>query len=191
MDLTAESAEYWRNLHIGILPVFPLLGFAPWLLVRASGAGRGLLWTVGVLGFIYAAFYTALDVLAGIGAGGLRLDDMGMAVGTLYGLGDSLGLVGSVALVASAVAASIRVFQTAGVGALPGGILVIVGSVLFLNNHIFFPVGVVGQLMLAVGWIALLVALRRTTTAIAVTPSGTRMPGTGMPDPAEESTPTS
>jgi len=161
-DLTAQSAEYWRNLHIGILPVFPLLGFAPWLLARASGARRGVLWPVGVLGFLYAAFYTALDVLAGIGAGGLRLDDMGMAVGTLYGLGDSLGLIGSIALVAAAIVASITVFRRAGVGALPGALFVIIGSLLFLDDHIFFPVGVVGQLMLAIGWIALLVALHRS-----------------------------
>ncbi|MCU1403864.1 MAG: hypothetical protein JWQ43_167, partial [Glaciihabitans sp.] len=101
-DLTAASALYWRNLHIGILPVFPLLGFAPWLMVRVAAPAsqrRLLSWVVGVLAIIYAAFYTALDVLAGIGAGGLRLDDMGMAVGTLYGLGDDLGLVGSIALV--------------------------------------------------------------------------------------------
>ena len=85
MDLTAQSAEYWRNLHIGILPIFPLLGFAPWLVVR--GRDATLSWIVGVLGFLYAAFYTGLDVLAGIGAGGLKLDDMGHPPEAKHGAG--------------------------------------------------------------------------------------------------------
>jgi hypothetical protein len=37
----------------------------------------------------------------------------------------------------------------------PGAVLVLVGAVLFLGNHIFFPVGVIGQLCLAAGWVVL------------------------------------
>ncbi|CAN5222777.1 hypothetical protein BH09ACT1_BH09ACT1_18060 [soil metagenome] len=158
MHLTASSAEYWRDLHIAILPVFPLLGFAPWLTVR----GRSVLlsWIVGILGFVYAAFYTALDVLAGIGAGGLKLDDMGMATGTLYGLGDSLGFIGSVALIAAGVVAGVVSVVRVGIRAIPGGVLVVVGAYLFLLDHIYFPVGVIGQLCLAAGWVWLVASLR-------------------------------
>jgi hypothetical protein len=158
MHLTASSAEYWRDLHIAILPVFPLLGFAPWLVVR--GYSLFLSWVIGVLGFVYAAFYTALDVLAGIGAGGLKLDDMGMATGTLYGLGDSLGFVGSVALIVAGAIAGVFGVVRVGIRAIPGGVLVVVGAYLFLLDHIYFPVGVIGQLCLASGWVWLLVAVR-------------------------------
>ncbi|WP_394770540.1 hypothetical protein [Lacisediminihabitans sp.] len=168
MHLTASTAEYWRNLHIGILAVFPLLGFAPWLILR--GRGAVLSWLVGTLGFLYAAFYTALDVLAGIGAGGLRLDDMGRATGTVFGLGRDLGLVGSVALVLAATIAGVVAIASTGRPAIPGALLVVVGSVLFLRDHIYFPVGVLGQLFLAVGWVALLLAARSATRAPGSTP---------------------
>jgi hypothetical protein len=158
MHLTASTAEYWRNLHIGILAVFPLLGFAPWLIVRGRGAVLG--WLVGTLGFLYAAFYTALDVLAGIGAGGLKLDEMGRATGTVFGLGRDLGLVGSVALVLAAAIAGTMAVVASGPRAVPGALLVVAGSVLFLRDHIYFPLGVLGQLLLAAGWVALLLAAR-------------------------------
>ena len=158
MDLTAQSAEYWRNLHIGILPIFPLLGFAPWLVVR--GRDATLSWVVGVLGFLYAAFYTGLDVLAGIGAGGLKLDDMGQATGTVFGLGRVLGQVGSYTFIAAVVLAAGAGIVLGRLAALPGAVLVILGSVLFWDDHIYFPVGVVGQLCLGVGWVVLIVAIR-------------------------------
>ena len=165
MHLTAASAEYWRNLHIAILPIFPLLAFAPWILVRGAGAVLG--WVVGVLGFVYAAFYTALDVLAGIGAGGLASDGMGMATSTVFGLGSHLGEVGSVALIAAVVLSAgscIVRFRTA---AIPGSLLVSAGAILFLNAHIYFPVGVIGQLCLALGWAWLYFVVERAARAHA------------------------
>ena len=154
--LDADSAQYWRDLHIGILAVFPLLGFAPWIVVR--GHRLWLSWTAGVLGFVYASFYTALDVLAGIGAGGLEHEGMHEATPVAFDLGDRLGLVGSVAFVAACLLAGGFAVRMQGIRALPGALLVALGSVLFLFEHIFFPVGVIGQLCLAVGWV-LLVAL--------------------------------
>jgi len=154
--LDADSAQYWRDLHIGILAVFPLLGFAPWIVVR--GHRLWLSWTAGVLGFVYASFYTALDVLAGIGAGGLEHEGMHEATPVAFDLGDRLGLVGSVAFVAACLLAGGFAVRMRGIRALPGALLVALGSVLFLFEHIFFPVGVIGQLCLAVGWV-LLVAL--------------------------------
>ncbi|WP_213813682.1 hypothetical protein [Glaciihabitans sp. dw_435] len=158
MILTAQSAEYWRNLHIAILPVFPLLGFAPWLIVR--GYVAWVSWLTGALGFLYAAFYTALDVLAGIGAGGLKLDDMGMATGTVFGLGDDIGRVGSIAFIAAVTVAAIVAVLRSGGLAIPGGVMVLLGSVLFYDDHIFFPEGVLGQFLLAVGWTTIVLASR-------------------------------
>ena len=163
MHLTAASAEYWRNLHIAILPIFPLLGFAPWILVRGTGALLG--GVVGVLGFLYAAFYTALDVLAGIGAGGLKVDGMGMATGTVFGLGGDLGAVGSVALIAAAVVSAGTCLVRFRAAAIPGTILVIAGALLFFKAHIYFPVGVIGQLCLGLGWAWLFFVSERSTLA--------------------------
>jgi hypothetical protein len=168
--LDADSALYWRDLHIGILPVFPLLGFAPWLIVR--GHRRWLSWAAGILGFVYAAFYTSLDVLAGIGAGGLEHEGMGMARGVLFDLADALGLVGSVAFVAACLLAGGFAVRTRGIRAVPGAVLVVLGSVLFLERHIFFPVGVAGQLCLAVGWVLLVVLVYRRDDATAAAPAG-------------------
>lgn len=158
-DLDSDSAAYWRDLHIGILPVFPLLGFAPWIVVR--GHARWLSWTAGILGFVYAAFYTSLDVLAGIGAGGLEHAGMHTATGVVFDLADALGLVGSVAFVAACVLAGGFAVRMRGLAALPGALLVAAGSLLFLYRHIFFPVGVAGQLCLAVGWVLLVVLMYR------------------------------
>ena len=161
-DLTPQSAEYWRNLHIGILAIFPLLGFAPWLVVR--GRNAVVSWIVGILGFLFAAFYTALDVLAGIGAGGLQFDGHSDVVGTVFRLGNNLGDVGSYAFIGACLVAAVFSVKWSGPRAIPGAVLVLVGSVFFLERHIYFPVGVAGQLLLAAGWVALLVASRRRTS---------------------------
>jgi hypothetical protein len=171
MHLTAATAEYWRNLHIATLPIFPLLGFGPWLVIR--GFDAFLTWLVGILGFVYAAFYTALDVLAGIGAGGLKLDDMGMATGTVFGLGNQLGFIGSAAFIAACAITGLATFRRYGILTVPGSLVVVVGSYLFLKDHIYFPIGVIGQLCIALGWCAVLFAISRSTERPApkVTPT--------------------
>ena len=179
--LTADSAEYWRNLHIALLPVFPLLGFGPWLVIR--GYDRFLTWLVGILGFVYAVFYTGLDVLAGIGAGGLKLDDMGMATGTVFGLGRDIGFVGSVAFIAACAITALATFRRAGLVAVPGGVVLVVGSFLFLNDHIYFPLGVLGQLCIAVGLGWLLFVVRRATNAASSAPNGAAARAPTIPRP--------
>jgi hypothetical protein len=169
-DLTPGSAEYWRDLHIGILAVFPLLGFAPWIIVR--GHNLVLSWVAGILGFLYAAFYTGLDVLAGIGAGGLEHDGMDMATGTVFRLGRLLGGIGSYAFIAACLVAAAWAFARYRWRALPGAVLVLGGSLLFLERHIYFPVGVAGQLCLAAGWVALLLAARARTSRLPRDPIG-------------------
>ena len=168
-DLTDQSAEYWRNLHIGILAVFPLLAFAPWIIVR--GHYLWLSWTVSILGLLYAAFYTALDVLAGIGAGGLQHAGMHDSTPVVFRLGSDLGDIGSYAFIAACALAAAFAVRLAGLRAVPGAVLVLAGSVLFLTRHIYFPVGVLGQLCLAAGWVLLLLAIagrrRRAAATLA------------------------
>jgi hypothetical protein len=157
-ELNADTAGYWRDLHIGILAVFPLLGFAPWLIVR--GRALWLSWAAGILGFVYAAFYSALDILAGIGSGGLEHAGHHDAIGVTFALGDGIGLVGSVAYVAACLLAGGFAVRMSGLRALPFSVLVAVGSAMFLAEHIFFPWGVIGQVALAVGWVGLAFSLR-------------------------------
>lgn len=169
-QLSASSAQYWRDLHIAILPIFPLLALAPWLVAR--GAGAVFAWVVGVLAFLYAAFYTALDVLAGIGAGALRVDGMGMATGTVFSLGGRIGEVGSIAFIAASAIACATAIVRSRAAAIAPSLLVLVGAVLFLRAHIFFPVGVIGQLCLALGgvWLYFVVEQSASARAILVAP---------------------
>ena len=167
--LTAMSALYWRNLHVIALPIFPLLAFAPWLVARFRHSAA-VSWAAGILGFVFAAFYTGLDVLAGIGAGGVKLDGMGMATTTLFGLGDGLGTIGAIALIAAVVLVGIVSILSVGAVAIPGSLIAFAGSVCLYQDHIFFPVGVVGQVALAVGWVLLVAALRRATDVSGAVP---------------------
>jgi hypothetical protein len=166
-DLTMASSTYWRDLHVATLFVFPLLGISPWLVVR--GGARWITWTAAVLGFGYAALYTALDVLSGIGAGGMEMADMAassdtrVATGTLFHLGTALGALGSYFFIAACAFAGGVAFWRHGWRTLLGTVIVLVGTLLFLERHIYFPVGVLGQLCLAVGWVLVLVAIWRAT----------------------------
>ena len=61
-QLTPATAASWWQLHVVLLPVFPLLGAALVLLVRGE---RGpLAWLARLGAYVYAVFYTGLDTLA-------------------------------------------------------------------------------------------------------------------------------
>jgi len=113
---------------------------------------------LGAYGF--AAFYTALDVLAGIGAG-LAMEREGGSspvVGRLFEVGDRLGAVGVWCLLAAALLAGVVLVRRDGLRALPGT-LVLAGSCYpFLENHIFHPRGVLAVLGVALGLALLAVA---------------------------------
>ena len=66
-QLNPDTAGYWKNMHIGLLVVFPLLGINIWWLLR--GLHHPVAWTARGLALVYAGFYGALDVLAGIATG--------------------------------------------------------------------------------------------------------------------------
>jgi hypothetical protein len=154
MELSDATAEMWRDMHIVLLPLFPLLALGPWLVVRRS-APR-LAWVAAILGYVYGAFYSALDVLAGIGAGGLQLGGYD-GLGTLYRLGDALALPGTIALLFASLLASVVAIRRDGWVAAIGGVLVVAASVSYLTSHIFAPRGVLTMVAFAVGWAVLLV----------------------------------
>lgn len=165
MDLTAASAEYWRNMHIVLIPIFPLIGLAPWLIARRAGVWFG---RVGAaLGYGFATFYTALDILAGVAGGALVLAGDSAATGAVFGIGRILANVGVVSLVAGCLVAGVAAFRVAGIAALPGALLATVGAVLVQPGHVYLGLGTVAMTLLAGGFVAMAFAVTRPTPAVA------------------------
>lgn len=116
-DLTDDTAGHWRTLHVLLLPVFPLLALAPWLVTRP--VSRVLGWLVALLGYVFATLYTALDVLAGIGAGALQADNGGSGRLVLFAQGADLADYGEWAYVLATVLAAAVAVRTVGLAAVP------------------------------------------------------------------------
>lgn len=151
--LTYDTARQWYLVHLPGLLVFPLVGAALAVLVR--GRIDAIAWVVRVTAYAYATFYSALDVVSGIGAGYVtrqlgpdvpRPD----AVRLMFRIGTPLGEVGSWALIACCVVLAIDQIRRAGLRALPGLILVL-GAWLVHAGHIFAPVGATGMALLGLG----------------------------------------
>jgi hypothetical protein len=161
--LTPESAPWWRDLHVIGLVLFPLLALGPWVVVH--GRNRAVEVVVVVLGFVYACCYTALDVLAGIGAGAVTVAvGPGPWVAALFGMADRVMMPGVYAYLAVAVlggvtAVVLAVGAAARTAAVVGTALVVGGAWSFLTSHIYPPVGVVTMIVLAVGWTVLAAAV--------------------------------
>ncbi len=148
--LTVEAAHHWQMMHTILLPVFPLLALGPWLVARRSSHAAGVV--VGVLAFVYACFYTSLDVIAGIAAGAVKHDG-GVGLGTLFRVAGDLGDVGSYAyFAASAVALAVAARDLGLQRVAPGAVLVAVGAIMFWQEHVYRPWGVLAMALLAAGW---------------------------------------
>lgn len=150
--LTADTAAWWTTMHTLLLPVFPLLALSLWLLL--SDVRGAFAWAARVAAFGYAAFYSGLDVLAGIGTGGLV--QRGSApdspeVAGLFALGNDLGAVGVWCFLAACLATSVALTLRFGRRILPGVALLVVSAVSFRDSHIYWPVGVATMLGLALG----------------------------------------
>ncbi len=155
--LTQDASAHWRDMHIVLLPLFPLLAVGPWLVARAVDPVYGRITLL--LGYVYACFYSALDILAGIAAGALKHDREG-GLGTVFGYAGDLGGIGSVAYVGATAAAAGCLLRVAGPRVLPGALVAIVGSIGFLIEHVYWPRGVLSMAAIAVGWGLMLVASR-------------------------------
>lgn len=151
--LTYDTADLWFGLHLPGLLLFPLVGLGLVWLVR--GRGDTLAWLVRLSAYVYATFYTALDVVSGIAAGyvtrelgpGVPRPD---EVRLLFRIGTPLGEVGSWALVLCCVALLVDAVHRSGlVGS--SGLLLVAGAWLVHSDHIFAPSGVLGMALLSVG----------------------------------------
>lgn len=156
-DLTAQSAPYWRDLHIVLLPIFPLLGVNLWWLL--AGLSNPVAWIGRVGGLLYITFYGALDALAGIGAGvvadGASREGQSelLAVNAwLFETANALAEVGVWAFLIGCLIASGLLIAGNGRRALPGAVLLVAAAVSFLGSHIYWPAGVLTMLAMAAGF---------------------------------------
>ena len=157
-SLSHHSAQQWFLLHIAGLAVFPLVGVA---LGALMGRRRDVIaWTVRVTAYVYATFYSALDVISGIAAGYVtrelgpgapRPDEVRL----LFRIGSPLGEIGSWALLVCCAVAVADQLHRRGVVALPG-IVLLPGAWLVHVDHIFAPGGAIGMGLIGLGtaWLA-------------------------------------
>ena len=163
--LTPETAERWRLLHLGLLPVFPLLAVSVWVLLRAERGPAA--WGARVLAAAYAVLYGALDAIAGVGAAHqvLRTERRGdprPPIEDLYDVADPLGALGVVALAAALLLTGLVLWLRGRRLLAPAGALVsTAGCWFFLQHHVFPPRGVVALVLVAAG-LALLELSRRS-----------------------------
>ncbi|WP_310582881.1 hypothetical protein [Deinococcus sp.] len=167
--LNPDTASYWKNMHVGLLLLFPLLGLDLWWVLQ--GVRHPLAWAARVLAFVYAGFYGALDVLAGIATG--LMVEQATATGQpgltsvnewLFDEGNALAVIGVWAFFAACLLVVISVYLH-GVRSwrlILGGVLLMAGAWMFLSSHIYFPLGVIAMLLLAGGF-SLLVWARGAT----------------------------
>jgi hypothetical protein len=161
-DLTGATAQWWTILHIVLVPLFPLLGVAHWVLLRGE---RGVIaWISRIAAFLYIAFYAVTDHIVGIGnrwimlESGARSTQERPEIGWLFGIGNDVGGLGAWAFAVAAVVTSWVLVRRAGRRALPGAVLLVAASVYFagVGVHIYWPRGVLTMIALAVafGWLA-------------------------------------
>ncbi len=156
--LRPHNAALWAELHIWLLPVWPLLALGLvvplWGRSRRDAAGAATV-AAWIAGFGFAVFYTGLDAVAGIAAGVAEQHggaDRREVVNPLFHTGDALGQAGVWCLAAGVAAASVALFVRYGPRVLPGTALLLVCCWSFFDSHIFHPRGVVTMLGFALGF---------------------------------------
>ncbi len=154
--LDVATAPHWTTLHVVLLPVFPLLGMAQWLLL--TSAPPWLRWPGRVAAFGFAAFYGGLDAVAGIAAGTVVKAQHGATpvLGAVFEIGDLLGHIGAWCFLVASVLIVAAFLRSARWRTVPGGVLLPAASVSFLDSHIFWPRGVFTMLAVAaaMAWLA-------------------------------------
>lgn len=158
--LSAATADRWVHLHIVLLPVFPLLALAFVVLLRGRPRAdvAGVATVIAWLGAaVYAAGYTGLDAVAGIGAGTVAGQpgdqaELRRLVLALYDVGDPLGRVGVYGLLVAVVAATIVLFLRHGPRVLAGTVVLLGAGYSFIDSHVFAPRGVLTMLAMALGF---------------------------------------
>jgi hypothetical protein len=162
--LSADTAQWWTTMHIGLLVLFPLIGVAVWVSLRHDKTWFG--WVGRVAAVAFAVLYDGLDALAGIATGTIVLagaDPKGEAVTALFVASKPLGWAGLFAL-------AIAILVVVASGYHHGSSLALLliaavalgaGMYLFATGHIYWPRGVLAMLGLALGFTVVELARRK------------------------------
>ncbi|MFD1275740.1 hypothetical protein ACFQ51_41470 [Streptomyces kaempferi] len=170
--LTAATAGDWAGLHVALLPVFPLLvlGLLVPLWGRPSRDAQGVLTVLAWAGCVcYAAYYSGLDAVAGISAGVVVDHGVHGAAGSLFAIGDELGMAGVYGLAVACLATCAVLWRWHGIRVLPGAVVLSAACWSFVDSHIFWPRGVFTMLGFALGFALLTAATIRTEERVAGT----------------------
>jgi hypothetical protein len=153
--LDASTAHHWRDMHVVLAFVFPLLAAAVWVLL--DGSPPLVRWAGRAAAFGYAVLYGALDAIAGVGGGAMAIAQGGRTsvIDPLFDVGNALGTPGAWCFLVASVLLIAGIAPRAGWKAAPGGVVLLFGSYLFLDGHIYWPQGVLAMLCVAIGLAAL------------------------------------
>jgi hypothetical protein len=178
-DIYAEvrdDASRWLVVHVGTMIFIPLMAVAIYLLVRGIENSAARVCRIALATF--ALFYTAWEVLLGIGTGVLIQDVNGLPA-TERGTGSDLvneftdnvfvrdfgvfNIIGGVSLIAATIAAGIALRRQAGV---PVAVPILLGLSGFLIGAHPPPFGPTGLVL----FIAAVVLYARSQTAVRTAP---------------------
>jgi hypothetical protein len=155
--LDTESAQWWVTMHIVLVPLFPLLAVAVWVLLRHDATPLG--WAGRVAALVYVVFYGALDAISGIAAGTVVLATgvSGDGVVALFGTGGSLGRIGALAFLAAVVCVlgSSWVAGVRSVTFIVAAVLLLGSGLVFTLRHIYAPYGAAAMVGIAAGFAAI------------------------------------
>jgi hypothetical protein len=165
--LDSSTAVVWWQYHVVLLPLFPLLAVAVWMLLR--GVPGPVATVARIAAYGYAVFYTALDLLAGVAAGRVvesvgRANQAALDVG---GLGVQLGAVGEWALVVATALTGVVLVRRDGRRAVPGAVLAVGAAVAFVGAHVYWPTGGLAMLGFAAGCALLAASAPAERTVVA------------------------
>jgi hypothetical protein len=167
VGLDTNTAAMWWRFHIPLIPVFPLLAAAVWVLLR--GETGPVAWVARVAAYLYACLYTALDTISGISAGIVTQYGGSQAMLDLFAVGDGLGHIGVWFLAGATVLAGALLVRRDGLLVVPGTVIALVAAYAFYRFHIFPPYGALAMLGYAVGF-GLMAAARRPVPAAEPVP---------------------
>ncbi|MBC7375651.1 MAG: hypothetical protein H7323_16805, partial [Frankiales bacterium] len=166
--LDPDTAVRWQLGHLLLLPAFPLIAVALFVVLRGERSPAA--WGARTLAVAYALLYGTLDTIAGIGAPQqvIRAAERGESpppINDLFEIGDQLGHLGVYALGISATLAGLVLFLRTRSPLAPLGAAVIVAACYpFYRFHVFPYKGVLAMVAIGVG-LALLEGSRQFSAA--------------------------
>jgi hypothetical protein len=166
--LTVASAGWWTTMHQLLVPLFPLLAAAVWVLLRRDHTALAHFGRVAAVGF--AVFYGTLDAVSGVAAG-IVVQAEGSteaaALDPLFAAGKIFAYLGGYSLLA-AVAAAIGCTWLSGTRPATfwvGAMLALGGAAVVARFHIYFPYGTATMGCLAIGFCLIELARQRRASS--------------------------